>query len=134
MTDDPIQQARALISDSIDLFVRDCQTKEGDEPLRAALYYLMKLEEKSKAVCGYAEKWQAIAIEERAYILSCNVLESHGIDEFYRAQAAASLALEASNWHKISPEEQKAIREAIYAMTDDDWDYGKELAVLRKLL
>ena len=35
-----------------------------------------------------------IAVEERAYILSLNVLESRGVDEFHRVEARRQLAEE----------------------------------------
>ena len=35
-----------------------------------------------------------IAVEERAYILSLNVLESRGVDEFLRTEARRQLAKE----------------------------------------
>lgn len=64
------------------------------------------------AILDEAEKWRAIAIAERAYILSCNVLESQGVDEVHLKSAAQGLAAETGTWRKIGPDEQKVIQNA----------------------
>lgn len=145
MTADPIQEVREFFRNSIEPFIRDCQPEEDDESLRSALYYLIKQKEKHSVLIAEVERWQAIAIEELARSLVIhpdtwdNLYEmiqhpktnAHSRD-YYRKQAASELAVEASSWKKIGPEEKIALEIVVgdRPLTDDIFYMEK----IRKLL
>lgn len=133
MTTGPIQQTHELLEGSIRTFVRDCQPDEDDESLRAALYYLMKLGEKCDTLIAEAERWQAMAIGERAHRVAYenNVPLSEYRDRAM-CYAARELRAESSSWRKIGPVERVALEIATgdRPLTDDIFYLDK----LKKLL
>lgn len=91
------------------------------------------------------QKLEAMWIEARFnYLDLCDpAYYPDGDRPDYRKQAALELALEVPAWKHIGPDEQKAIQDAIYAISHDEMrctiletreEMQKSIDVLRKLL
>jgi hypothetical protein len=93
-----------------------------------------------RRLADIAERWKAVAVEERAkleyvtddegYELAAWFEECEVVKDRFHNLAQKKLAAEAGNWRKIGPEQAAAIHHAIFIMDRNSVD----IEVLRRLL